>query len=84
MRRSLFGMRNRRRIFNGFVLVFILLAALMFLMPTVLTIANSFMTSSDFLVHDGHLLLSAKGPLLVHQAVHRGVVDAGDQVSLSP
>ena len=53
MRRNLFGMRNRRRIFNGFVLVFILFSALMFLMPTVLTIANSFMTSSEISANYG-------------------------------
>lgn len=53
MKRSLFGMRNRRRMFNGFVLIFILLSALMFLMPTVLTIANSFMTSNEISANYG-------------------------------
>ena len=53
MRRRLFGLRNRRRMFNGCVLIFILFAALMFLMPTVLTIANSFMTSNEISANYG-------------------------------
>ena len=53
MRRKLFGLRNKRRMFNGCVLIFILFAALMFLMPTVLTIANSFMTSNEISANYG-------------------------------
>ncbi|MBP5432351.1 carbohydrate ABC transporter permease [Ruminococcus sp.] len=40
-------LRHKRRVFNCMILVFIFLAALVFLMPTVLTIANSFMTSKE-------------------------------------
>lgn len=39
--------RHKRRVFNCMILVFIFLAAIVFLMPTVLTIANSFMTSKE-------------------------------------
>ncbi|MBO4524270.1 carbohydrate ABC transporter permease [Ruminococcus sp.] len=51
--RRLFGLRNRRRFVNGCVLLFILFAALMFLVPTVLTIANSFMTSNEISANYG-------------------------------
>jgi multiple sugar transport system permease protein len=40
-------LRHKRRVFNCMILVFIFLVALVFLMPTVLTIANSFMTSKE-------------------------------------
>ena len=41
------GIRQRRKVFNAMVFVFILFAAVMFLLPTVLTLANSFMTSNE-------------------------------------
>ena len=53
MRRRLLTSRQKRRLFNGCVLIFILLSALMFLMPTVLTMANSFMTSNEIAANYG-------------------------------
>ena len=53
MRRKMFTVRNKRGFFNCIVLVFILLCALMFLMPTVLTVANSFMTSNEITANYG-------------------------------
>ena len=47
--------RKRRKITNGIILAFIFAAALMFLMPTVLTIANSFMTSNEISANYGAL-----------------------------
>ncbi len=45
--------RNRRRAFNGFVFLFVLFGAALFLMPTVLTMANSFMTSNEISANYG-------------------------------
>ena len=47
--------RKRRKITNVIILAFIFAAALMFLMPTVLTIANSFMTSNEISANYGAL-----------------------------
>lgn len=41
------GIKQRKKVFNAMVFVFILFAAVMFLLPTVLTLANSFMTSNE-------------------------------------
>ena len=48
--------RKKTRIFNAVLTVFIALAAVMFLMPTVLTIANSFMTSNEINANYGAML----------------------------
>ena len=41
------SVRKRQKLFNAVVFIFILAAAVLFLLPTVLTIANSFMTSNE-------------------------------------
>ena len=46
-------MRRNRKIVNAIVTVFAFIAAAMFIMPTVLTIANSFMTSSEISANYG-------------------------------
>lgn len=50
------GARQKRKVFNFFVFVFITLAAVMFLMPTVLTAANSFMTANEINANYGAML----------------------------
>lgn len=47
---------TKRRIFNIIIMVFTGLAAIAFLMPTVLTIANSFMTSNEITANYGAML----------------------------
>ncbi len=46
---------RKKRIADIFVAVFIIIAAVMFLMPTVLTIANSFMTSTEISANYGSM-----------------------------
>ncbi|MBR2283459.1 MAG: carbohydrate ABC transporter permease [Ruminococcus sp.] len=48
--------KQKTRLFNTFVTIFAAFAAVMFLMPTVLTIANSFMTSSEISANYGAML----------------------------
>ena len=50
------SIQRRRNITNFFVFAFILIAALLFLMPTVLTLANSFMTSNEINANYGAML----------------------------
>ena len=50
------AIKRRRKIFNIFVFGFVLLAALLFLLPTVLTLANSFMTSNEINANYGAML----------------------------
>ena len=47
---------KKRRIFNIIIILFTGIAAVMFLMPTVLTIANSFMTSNEITANYGAML----------------------------
>ena len=47
------SMKRRQKLFNAVVFIFILAAAVLFLMPTVLTIANSFMTSNEISANYG-------------------------------
>lgn len=49
-------MRRNRKIVNAIVTVFAFIAAAMFIMPTVLTIANSFMTSTEISANYGAML----------------------------
>ncbi|MDE5619840.1 MAG: carbohydrate ABC transporter permease [Ruminococcus sp.] len=51
-------MKNRRKtlIFNIILTVFICVSAILFIMPTVLTIANSFMTSNEISANYGAML----------------------------
>lgn len=48
--------KKRRRIFNILIAVFVCVGAVMFIMPTVLTIANSFMTSNEISANYGAML----------------------------
>lgn len=48
--------RTKKRIFDIIVMLFTGIAALLFLMPTVLTIANSFMTSNEITANYGAML----------------------------
>ncbi|MDE5771402.1 MAG: carbohydrate ABC transporter permease [Ruminococcus sp.] len=48
--------KQKTRIFNMIFTVFICVSALLFIMPTVLTIANSFMTSSEISANYGAML----------------------------
>ncbi len=50
------NMRRNRKIINAIVTVFAFIAAAMFIMPTVLTIANSFMTSTEISANYGAML----------------------------
>ncbi len=50
------NMRRNRKIVNAIVTVFAFVAAAMFIMPTVLTIANSFMTSTEISANYGAML----------------------------
>ncbi|MBR3901628.1 MAG: carbohydrate ABC transporter permease [Ruminococcus sp.] len=50
------NMRRNRKIVNAIVTVFAFIAAAMFIMPTVLTIANSFMTSTEISANYGAML----------------------------
>ena len=50
------SVNRRRKIFNIFVFGFVLLAAVLFLLPTVLTLANSFMTSNEINANYGAML----------------------------
>lgn len=50
------NMRRIRKIVNAIVTVFAFIAAAMFIMPTVLTIANSFMTSTEISANYGAML----------------------------
>ena len=47
------SVKRRQKLFNAVVFIFILAAAVLFLMPTVLTIANSFMTSNEISANYG-------------------------------
>lgn len=49
-------MRRNRKIVNAIVTVFAFIAAAMFIMPTILTIANSFMTSTEISANYGAML----------------------------
>lgn len=49
-------LRKRKHIFNIIIAVFICIAAVMFIMPTLLTIANSFMTSNEISANYGAML----------------------------
>lgn len=48
--------KKRKKIFNAIVFVFLAFAAFMFLMPTVLTLANSFMTSNEISANYGAMI----------------------------
>ena len=48
--------KEKTRIFNIILTVFICVSAVLFIMPTVLTIANSFMTSSEISANYGSML----------------------------
>ncbi|WP_294444981.1 carbohydrate ABC transporter permease [Ruminococcus flavefaciens] len=50
------AIKRRRKIFDILVFGFVLLAALLFLLPTVLTLANSFMTSNEINANYGAML----------------------------
>ncbi len=50
------AIKRRRKIFDILVFGFVLLAALLFLLPTVLTLANSFMTSNEINANYGAIL----------------------------
>ncbi|MBR4361730.1 MAG: carbohydrate ABC transporter permease [Ruminococcus sp.] len=47
---------TKKRIFNIIIMVFAGIAAILFLMPTVLTIANSFMTSNEITANYGAMI----------------------------
>ena len=47
--------KKRRKITNRVIMIFILISALLFLLPTVLTLANSFMTSNEISANYGSL-----------------------------
>ncbi|WP_297961933.1 carbohydrate ABC transporter permease [uncultured Ruminococcus sp.] len=53
MKLKVMSMKRRQKLFNAVVFIFILAAAVLFLMPTVLTIANSFMTSNEISANYG-------------------------------
>lgn len=48
--------KKRKRIFNIVIAVFICISAVLFIMPTLLTIANSFMTSNEISANYGAML----------------------------
>ena len=50
------AIKRRRKIFDILVFGFVLLAAVLFLLPTVLTLANSFMTSNEINANYGAML----------------------------
>ncbi len=50
------NIRKKEKILNTIVMIFAIIAALLFLMPTVLTIANSFMTSTEISANYGAML----------------------------
>ena len=50
------AIKRRRKVFDILVFGFVLLAALLFLLPTVLTLANSFMTSNEINANYGAML----------------------------
>lgn len=50
------AIKRRKKLFNIFVFAFIFIAAMLFLMPTVLTLANSFMTSNEINANYGAML----------------------------
>ena len=50
------SVKSRRKIINSLVFVFIFMAAVLFIMPTVLTLANSFMTSNEINANYGAML----------------------------
>ena len=47
--------KKRHRVSNAIIAIFIIFAAVLFLMPTVLTIANSFMTSTEISANYGSM-----------------------------
>lgn len=53
--------KKRKRIFNILIAVFICAGAVMFIMPTVLTIANSFMTSNEISANYGAMIGNMSG-----------------------
>ncbi|MCD7891208.1 MAG: hypothetical protein LUG26_05415 [Ruminococcus sp.] len=48
--------KRKKRVFTIMITVFACVAAVVFLLPTVLTIANSFMTSGEISVNYGAML----------------------------
>ncbi len=48
--------KKRKRIFNIIIAVFVCISAVMFIMPTLLTIANSFMTSNEISANYGAMI----------------------------
>ena len=53
--------RKRTRVFNIMISVFVGLTAVMFILPTVLTIANSFMTSNEISANYGAMMGNMSG-----------------------
>ena len=52
------GRRTRRNIHTAVLFVFAFIAALLFIMPTVLTISNSFMTETEINANYGAMIES--------------------------
>ena len=55
MKLKMLDIKKRRKIFDVIVFIFILTAAILFLFPTVLTLANSFMTSNEISANYGSM-----------------------------
>jgi multiple sugar transport system permease protein len=55
------NVKKKGRLFNVVITVFIVLAAIMFILPTVLTIANSFMTSNEISANYGAMFGNMNG-----------------------
>ncbi|MBQ9807580.1 MAG: carbohydrate ABC transporter permease [Ruminococcus sp.] len=55
------NVKKKDRLFNVVITVFIVLAAIMFILPTVLTIANSFMTSNEISANYGAMFGNMNG-----------------------
>ncbi|MDE6834227.1 MAG: carbohydrate ABC transporter permease, partial [Ruminococcus sp.] len=53
--------RKRKRIFNIMISVFVGLVAVMFILPTILTLANSFMTANEISANYGAMMGNMSG-----------------------
>lgn len=75
--------KKRKRIFNILIAVFICAGAVMFIMPTVLTIANSFMTSNEISANYGAMIGNMSGDKKVFISENVNLKFIPDKTTLS-
>lgn len=75
--------KKRKRIFNILIAVFVGFAAVLFIMPTLLTIANSFMTSNEISANYGAMIGNMSGDKKVFISENVNLKFIPDKATLS-